>query len=101
MSYEVVGHRILIRPKDVEEKTESGLVLVKDTVEKERIATEEGTVLGVGPACFYELNWPFDTVKIGDRVVYSKYGGKFIRDPEDKDKWIVIINDQDILLKVQ
>jgi chaperonin GroES len=63
--------RVVVRPLEEEETTISGIVIPDTAKEK----PTEGEVVAVGPGRFEEGNRiPMD-VKIGDRVIYSKYGG--------------------------
>ena len=65
--------RILVEVLDAETKTASGLVIPDTAKEK----PQEGKVLAVGPGRFDEdgeKRVPMD-VKVGDTVIFSKYGG--------------------------
>ena len=61
---------VLIEPIKSEEKTKSGIFL-PDTAEKER--PEEGMVVAVGPGHEKAGKIIPMKVKIGDRVLFSKY----------------------------
>ncbi len=65
--------RILFQPLDAEQTTASGLVIPDTAKEK----PQEGKVVAVGPGRFDEdgeKRIPVD-VKVGDVVLFSKYGG--------------------------
>ena len=67
--------RIVVKPLDAEQTTASGLVIPDTAKEK----PQEGTVLAVGPGRFEDGNrLPLD-VKVGDIVLYSKYGGTEVK----------------------
>ena len=67
--------RILVRPEEGEETTISGIVIPDTAKEK----PQEGTVLAVGPGRFEDGNRiPLD-VSVGDKVLYSKYGGTEVK----------------------
>ena len=67
--------RIVVQPLDAEQTTASGLV-IPDTA-KER--PQEGQVIAVGPGRFEDgQRIPMD-VKVGDKVIYSKYGGTEVK----------------------
>ena len=67
--------RIVVQPVDAEETTASGLVIPDTAKEK----PQEGIVLAVGPGRFEDgARVPLD-VSIGDRVLYSKYGGTEVK----------------------
>ncbi|HEX8098655.1 MAG TPA: co-chaperone GroES [Actinomycetota bacterium] len=63
--------RVVVKPIEEEEMTASGLVIPDTAKEK----PTEGEVIAVGPGRFEDGNRvPLD-VKVGDKVIYSKYGG--------------------------
>ena len=68
--------RIVVKPLDAETTTASGLVIPDTAKEK----PQEGTVLAVGPGRIDDNGnrVPLD-VKVGDVVLYSKYGGTEVR----------------------
>src|SRR5438445_7813183 len=67
--------RIVVKPSEEEETTASGLV-IPDTA-KER--PQEGEVMAVGPGRFEDgQRIPMD-VSLGDKVIYSKYGGTEVK----------------------
>src|SRR2546426_1759939 len=76
-SLQPLEDRIVVKPSEEEEMTASGLV-IPDTA-KER--PQEGEVIAVGPGRFNEdgdERVPMD-VKVGDKVIYSKYGGTEVK----------------------
>src|SRR6266542_1846270 len=63
--------RIVVKPGEGEETTASGIVIPDTAKEK----PQEGEVVAVGPGRFEDgTRVPLD-VKVGDTVIYSKYGG--------------------------
>ena len=69
--------RIVVKPLDAEETTASGLVIPDTAKEK----PQEGEVVAVGPGRFNEDGddrLPMD-VSVGDKVIYSKYGGTEVK----------------------
>jgi chaperonin GroES len=69
--------RILVQSLEAEQTTASGLVIPDTAKEK----PQEGTVIAVGPGRFDESGEkriPLD-VKVGDVVIYSKYGGTEVK----------------------
>jgi chaperonin GroES len=67
--------RIVVQALEAETTTASGLVIPDTAKEK----PQEGTVLAVGPGRFEDgVRVPLD-VKVGDRVLYSKYGGTEVK----------------------
>ncbi len=67
--------RIVVQGVEAETTTASGIVIPDTAKEK----PQEGTVLAVGPGRFEDgARVPLD-VKIGDKVLYSKYGGTEVK----------------------
>ena len=67
--------RIVVQAVEAETTTASGLVIPDTAKEK----PQEGHVLAVGPGRFEDgSRVPLD-VKIGDKVLYSKYGGTEVK----------------------
>jgi len=67
--------RIVVQAVDAESTTASGLVIPDTAKEK----PQEGMVLAVGPGRFEDgTRVPLD-VKVGDKVLYSKYGGTEVK----------------------
>ena len=67
--------RIVVRTLEAEQTTASGLVIPDTAKEK----PQEGKVLAVGPGRFEDgKRVPLD-VKVGDVVLYSKYGGTEVK----------------------
>jgi chaperonin GroES len=73
MNLKPLDDRIVVKPNEAEERTASGLVIPDTAKEK----PQQGSVLAVGPGKRSETSGeliPLD-VKVGDTVLYSKYGG--------------------------
>ena len=67
--------RIVVQPQEEEETTVSGIVIPDTAKEK----PQEGSVVAVGPGRFEDGNRvPLD-VAVGDKVIYSKYGGTEVK----------------------
>lgn len=69
-----LGDRVLLRPLSLEETgsvTSSGII-IPDTVTKDK--PEQGEVVAVGEGKWDDGKLIKPTVKVGDRVVFSKYG---------------------------
>lgn len=100
MALKAVAFRVLIRVKPVEETTKSGIVLAVDK-KMEKMAYTEGTILDIGPDAWaaFKTKEEFAGLKVGDRVFFAKYAGKWIVDPETEEE-LLIVNDEDITAKV-
>ena len=88
-----LADRVLVKPIQQEEKTKSGIYLPDTAKEK----PQEGEVLAVGPGKIADdgKRIPLD-LKVGDRVLYAKYGGTEIKvDGED----LMILRESDVLAR--
>ncbi|HEX2069993.1 MAG TPA: co-chaperone GroES [Actinomycetota bacterium] len=86
--------RVVVKPIEEEETTASGLVIPDTAKEK----PTEGEVIAVGPGRFEDGNRvPLD-VKVGDKVIYSKYGGN---EYKYKGEEYVILQSRDIYAVVE
>ena len=92
MNLKPLDDRIVVRPNEAEQTTVSGLVIPDTAKEK----PQQGEVLAVGPGRRSENTGeiiPLD-VKVGDTVVYSKYGGTELT-VEGED--VLILSSRDVL----
>ncbi len=92
-SLQPMADRVLVKPIEKEEKTKSGIYL-PDTA-KEKPQEGEGLAVGPGKVSDDGKRIPPD-VKVGDRVIYAKYGGTEIK-VDDQD--LIILRESDILAK--
>ncbi len=93
MNLKPLQDRVIVRPKEQEETLPSGIVLPDTAKEK----PQEGEVLAVGPGEYRDGQLVEVGVKVGDTVIYSKYGGTEIAvDGAD----VLILNARDILAVV-
>jgi chaperonin GroES len=87
--------RVLVKPDEPEERTESGIILPDSAQEKPLT----GEVVAVGPG---KLNDSGErtpvSVQPGDRVFYGRFGGTQV---ELNDEEHVILRDSELLAKVE
>jgi chaperonin GroES len=91
MNLQPLEDRIVVKANEAEETTASGLVIPDTAKEK----PQQGEVLAVGPGRIGDDNErvPMD-IKVGDTVVYSKYGGTEITIEGDD---LLILQARDVL----
>lgn len=94
MKLKPLGDRVVIKQLEAEEKTKSGIVLPTGAKEK----PQEAEVVAVGPGGVVEGKEVKMEVKVGDKVIYSKYAGTEVK--LDKDEYI-IVKQSDILAVVE
>jgi chaperonin GroES len=91
---EPLEDRIVVKPGEEEETTVSGIVIPDTAKEK----PQEGEVVAVGPGRFEDgKRIPMD-VKVGDKVIYSKYGGTEVKIEGDE---YLILSARDVLAIVK
>ncbi|HWO51341.1 MAG: co-chaperone GroES [Ornithinibacter sp.] len=94
VSIKPLEDRIVIKSLEAEQTTASGLVIPDTAKEK----PQEGEVLAVGPGRIDDKGnrVPLD-VQVGDRVIYSKYGGTEIKHGGEE---YLILSARDVLAVV-
>jgi len=88
-----LGDRVVIKPTPKEEVSKGGIVIPDTAKEK----PQEGKIIAVGPGKLSEDGKRIAMeVKVGDKVIYSKYAGTEIKvDGEE----LIIVRESDILAK--
>jgi chaperonin GroES len=85
-----LGDKILVKPLEKEEKTKSGIVLPDTAKEK----PQEGEVLAVGKGKYIDDKLIPLEVKVGDRIIFSKYSPTEIKVAGEE---LYILSEADIL----
>jgi len=93
-----LGHRLLVKPDEVEKKTQSGIILAQETTGRDEMAQIRGTVVAVGDGCWKDTPTP-NWAAPGDRVVFGKYSG-LMWDGADGSKYR-ILNDLDVVGRLE
>ncbi len=92
MNVKPLADRVLVKPLTEGETTKGGII-IPDTVEKEK--PEKGEVVAVGSGKLLDNGQRAAlTVKVGDKVVFKKYGPDEIK-VDGKD--LLILEESDIL----
>ena len=97
MKFKPLGDRILVQRTEVEEEVRGGIVIPDSAHKREKAATQEGVVAALGSQAYSEVKEPW--CEVGDHVLYAKYGGVRLQDPDTGIEY-VMINDDDILCKI-
>jgi len=88
-----LADRLVVKPTEKEEKTKSGIYLPDTAREK----PQEGEVIAVGPGRVSDDGKRIAMdIKVGDRVIYAKYGGTEIKIDDEE---YIILRESDILAK--
>lgn len=104
MGLKVCGHRILIKPEEVEVVSKGGIIVVASEYEAklEKAGIERGTIVAIGDTCWkaFEIGPHGEHIgkpwaKVGDQVFFSKYGGAYTVDPATGEEYLIIA-DEDV-----
>jgi chaperonin GroES len=88
-----LADRLVVKPIQKEEMTKGGIYLPDTAKEK----PQEGEIVAVGPGRVTDDGKRIAMdLKVGDRVIYSKYGGSEIK---IDDVEMIILRESDILAK--
>jgi len=75
MNLKPLGENVVVKQAEAEQQTKSGFIIPDSAQEK----PQKGTVIAVGEGKFEKgVRVPID-VKVGDTVIYSKYGGTDVK----------------------
>lgn len=92
MNIKPIGDKIVVRLIEMEEKTESGIVLPDSAQEMphqgEVIAVGSGTLTTEGQRVPLEIN-------VGDQVIYGKFGGTELKINGEK---VIVLSEKDVLV---
>ncbi|ACD53257.1 co-chaperone GroES [Clostridium botulinum] len=94
MRIKPLGNRVVIKRLEAEEKTKSGIVLTGSAKE----VPQEAEVVAVGPGSIVDGTKIEMEVKVGDKVLYSKYSGTEVK--LDGEEYMILKQD-DILAIVE
>ncbi|MDR7856843.1 co-chaperone GroES [Tissierella sp.] len=93
MNLKPLGDRVVIKKVEVEEKTKSGIVLPSSAKEQPQMA--EVVAIGADITNDEKKN---DQIKVGDKIIFSKYAGTEIKVDGDE---LTILKLADILAVVE
>ncbi|MBO6149309.1 MAG: co-chaperone GroES [Lachnospiraceae bacterium] len=90
-----LGDRVVLKPIEAEETTESGIVIPG----KEKEKPQQAEILAVGPGGMVDGKEVKMEVKVGQKIIYSKYSGTEIE--VSKDEKVIIVRQNDILAVIE
>jgi len=88
--FQPLGDRVLIKPLEAQEKTKAGIYIPNTAKE----TPAQGEVIALGNGKMHDGKKHEFSVKVKDRVLYSKYSGDEIKVKDDEYK---IMKEEDIL----
>ncbi len=94
MTLKPLGDRIVLKMMEAEEKTKGGIILTGAAKEKPEIAE----VVAVGPGGMVDGKEVVMTLKVGDKVITSKYSGTEVKFSNTE---VIIARQSDVLAIVE
>jgi chaperonin GroES len=79
-----------------ESKTAGGIILLEAANERDKLGSQEGTLVAVSPHAFSYAEWPegIEPPQVGQRILFARYSG-LIR--EQDGKTYRILKDKDVV----
>lgn len=93
MHIQPLGNRLVVKLVKKANTSASGIIIA--TEEKDEQSVGEVTALGSGQGT--EENIKDLGIKVGDKVLFSKYGGEEVKDVEEHDTVYKILNGKDVM----
>ena len=94
MNIKPLGDRVVIKKLEAESTTKSGIVLTGTAKEQ----PQEAAVMAVGPGAVVDGKRVEMEVKVGDKILYSKYAGTDVKVSGEE---YIILRQDDILAIVE
>ncbi len=94
MTLKPLSNRVVIKFAEAEEKTQSGIILTASAQEKPQVAE----VIAIGPGKVEDGKVVPMTVKVGEKVIASKYAGTAVKTDGVE---YTILSEDDILAIVE
>lgn len=94
---EPAGHRVLIKPDEVESVSEGGIIVHTDSAKKlEEAGVRKGVIHSIGKTAWIGFANDEPWAKVGDRVYFAKYSGTRLEDPQTKED-LILVRDEDVI----
>ena len=94
MKLKPLGDRVVLRQLAAEETTKSGIVLPGQNKEK----PQQAEVVAVGPGAVVDGKLEPMDVKVGDKVIYSRFVGNEIKLDDDE---VMVVSQKDMLAIIE
>ena len=89
-----LSDRVVLKQVEAEETTKSGIILTSAAQEK----PQEAEVIAVGPGGMVDGKEVTMQVKVGDKVIYSKYSGTEVKIDDEQ---LIVVKQNDILAIIE
>ncbi len=94
MKLSPLGDRVVLKQLEAEETTKSGIVLPGQSKEK----PQQAEVIAVGPGGMVDGKEVAMQVKVGQKVIYSKYAGTEVKLDDEE---FIIVKQNDVLAVIE
>ena len=94
MKLSPLGDRVVLKALEAEETTKSGIVLPGGSKEK----PQQAEVIAVGPGGVIDGKEVKMQVKVGQKVIYSKYAGTEVKLDDEE---FIIVKQNDVLAVIE
>lgn len=98
---EATGHCVVVIPDQVQETTKGGVILTRETLERDQAKQIQGTLASVSPIAFLDIgSWPEGSRKpqVGDKVVVRRYAALQINpDAQSYEDQIWVVEDKAVV----
>ncbi len=94
MKLSPLGDRVVLKQLEAEETTKSGIVLPGQSKEK----PQQAEVIAVGPGGVVDGKEVTMQVKVGQKVIYSKYAGTEVKLDDEE---FIIVKQNDVLAVIE
>ena len=93
------GWRMLVLPFKMKDKTKGGVILAKDTLERQQVASQVGLVMAMGPQCYKDKErYPEGPwCKVNDWIMFARYAGSRIKIEGGEMR---LLNDDEVLATI-
>jgi chaperonin GroES len=87
---------VVVELDPAESKTPGGIILLDSKTERDRLASDEGTLIAVSPHAFTYADWPEGARRpqLGDRILFPRYTG-ILRETDGRT--FRVIKDKDVV----
>ena len=94
MKLSPLGDRVVLKQLEAEETTKSGIVLPGQSKEK----PQQAEVIAVGPGGVVDGKEVKMQIKVGQKVIYSKYAGTEVKLDDEE---FIIVKQNDVLAVIE
>lgn len=114
MAIKPCGHRLVVKAFKQEEVDEivkkhaefyKSLEVINSNKKREDASVDRGIVQSIGPTAWADFKDQYGNrgspwCKVGDEIIFAKFAGKVVQDPETEED-VFVLNDEDVIAVVK